>query len=68
MHNGTKAQDYYTGRIYSLKFIYDGDIVRDFVPCYRISDNVAGMYDMANGVFYTNSGSGSFTVGPDVNV
>jgi len=40
---------------------------RIFIPCYRKSDSVAGMYDMVNKVFYTNSGTGTFLVGPDVN-
>lgn len=35
-------------------------------PCYRISDDEPGMYDVINDVFYTNIGSGSFGVGPDV--
>lgn len=39
--------------------------VRRMYPCYRLSDNVAGMYDKLSDTFYTNSGSGSFTVGPD---
>jgi hypothetical protein len=38
----------------------------DFIPCYRISDRVAGMYDIVNDVFYTNAGTGEFLVGPDV--
>ena len=49
--------------------IYDGSsytLVRDFVPCYRKSDSVIGMYDLVNDVFYTNAGSGSFTKGNDV--
>lgn len=49
------------GKAYSLK-VYDNDIlVRNLVPCYRISDNVAGMYDTVNDVFYTNSGTGTFS-------
>lgn len=36
------------------------------IPCYRKSDKVPGMYDIVNGVFYTNDGSGEFIVGPDV--
>lgn len=36
-------------------------------PCYRLSDNEPGMYDVINDVFYTNVGTGSFGVGPDVN-
>jgi hypothetical protein len=37
-----KAQWYYVK-------IYDGDtMLRSFVPCYRKSDNVVGMYDLVN--------------------
>ena len=48
--------------------IYENDILqRDFVPCYRKSDGEIGMYDIVNGVFYTNAGSGTFLKGADVN-
>ena len=40
--------------------------VRDFVPCYRKADTVIWMYDLINGVFYTNAGSGTFTKWNDV--
>lgn len=49
--------------------IYDIDgttPLREFVPCYRKADSVAGLYDLVNGVFYTNSGSGTFVVGGNV--
>lgn len=36
------------------------------VPCYRKSDSVAGLYDRKNSVFYTNLGSGSFVIGPNI--
>lgn len=55
-----------SGRIYLCR-IYDNDtLVRDFVPCYRKADNIAGLYDLVNGVFYGNAGSGAFAVGADV--
>jgi len=38
----------------------------DLVPCYRKSDNKPGMYDKVHNTFYTNVGTGDFTVGPDV--
>lgn len=41
-------------KIYSCKMYYEGELVRDFVPCYRNSDNKVGMYDLVNDVFYTN--------------
>ena len=43
-----------------------GTLVRDLIPCYRVSDNVTGMYDLVNDVFYANSGSGSFVCGSAV--
>ena len=41
-------------------------LVRDFIPCYRKSDNVAWLYDLVNNIFYTNSGTWTFTVWPNV--
>lgn len=35
----------------------------ELIPCYRINDNVIGMYDLINNVFYTNAGTGAFTKG-----
>lgn len=50
-------------RIYSTRLYSDETLIRDFVPCYRKSDNVAGMYDLVTNTFYTNAGTGDFTVG-----
>lgn len=36
----------------------------DLVPCYRKSDNVAGMYNLVDGSFLTNSGSGTIMISP----
>ena len=54
-------------RIYYFKLWDNGELVRDMIPCYRISDNVAGLYDLANNVFYTNAGTGVFLRGNEVN-
>lgn len=53
-------------RIYRLDLYLGSTTQREFYPCYRLSDSVAGLYDKAHGVFYTNNGSGTFTVGADV--
>ena len=54
-------------RVYSFK-AYEYDVlIRDMIPCYRKADHVIGMYDLVNDVFYTNSGTGTFYKGPDVN-
>jgi len=64
---GTTPNAYSNIRMYSCKFYESENIlVRDFVPCYRKSDNVAGLYDVVNNEFYTNSGTGNFVVGADI--
>lgn len=49
--------------IYNWKFYQDDILIRDFIPCYRKSDRVAGLYDVVTGEFYTNDGTGEFIVG-----
>lgn len=47
--------------------MWNGDtLIRDFIPCYRIADGVNGMYDVVEGRFYKNDGSGNFEQGADV--
>jgi len=53
-------------RTYSAKMIKGGELIHDFIPCYRKSDQKPGMYDLISGEFYTNAGSGEFVVGEDV--
>lgn len=53
-------------RLYYLKMYTDGVKVRDYVPCYRKSDGVIGLYDLVSNTFFINQGSGSFTKGGDV--
>ena len=38
-------------------------LVRNFYPCYRKSDNMRGLYDIVNSKFYTNEGTGTFSIG-----
>lgn len=57
---------YQNGRIYSCRIFDNSNLVREFIPCYRKSDNVIGMYDLVNKSFYTNAGSGTFLKGIDV--
>lgn len=54
------VEGYFIGRIYSCTIWINGEIVRNFIPCVRDSDDAAGMYDIANDVFYANAGTGSF--------
>lgn len=44
----------------------NGPYIRNMIPVRRITDSVLGLYDIANDVFYTNQGTGTFTAGADV--
>ena len=48
-------------RLYSCQIYDNGVLVRDFVPAQRTTDDVLGLLDRVNNVFYTNKGTGSFT-------
>lgn len=61
------GQDYGKYKLYSCKIYNDKTLIRDFIPCYRKSDSVAGLYDLVNKVFYTNSGTGVFSIGSNSN-
>ena len=70
----TKDSEYYgwDGKFYSLKArdTYSGELLADFVPCYKKADNTIGIYDTVGKAFYgtlTASGSGAVAKGPDVN-
>ena len=56
----------YVGKLYYLKLWSDDVLIYDFIPCYRKSDNVVGLYDLVSKVFYTNSGTGEFIKGNEV--
>ena len=55
------------GNIYYAQIIdaNSGNMLLDFVPCRRVSDDVVGFYDRVTGLFYQNVGSGTFVAGPD---
>lgn len=61
-NGGTAASKGFVGKLYSCQIYNNGTLVRDYVPC-KNSAGTAGMYDLANGSFYTNAGSGTFAVG-----
>lgn len=66
--NGQKGYLPSVARIYSFK-IYDAEeLVRDFVPCYRKSDKIVGLYDLVNDIFYMNASTsgGNFAAGSDI--
>ncbi len=52
--------------IYYWKCYINEAKAADYIPCYRKTDNKPGMYDLVSNTFYTNSGSGEFTVGDNI--
>lgn len=58
-------------KLYSCS-IYDGvtegsrTLLRDFKPCYRKVDKVAGLYDTVSGEFFENQGTGNFLIGGEI--
>lgn len=53
--------------LYYFKFYRNGELIGNFIPCYRKSDGVIGMYDLVGKQFHTNLGTGTFSKGNDVN-
>ena len=53
-------------KLYRFTLYENEQTVRDYVPCYRKSDNEVGLYDLVNKTFLTHSGEGTFDAGPDI--
>ena len=51
----------------SATFSLNNIIVAQYLPCYRINDNIKGVHDIVNDDFRTNDGTGDFILGPDIN-
>ena len=62
LNNAGTVAFYSKMRLYSCQIYDNGTLIRDYVPCLNAS-GTAGLYDMANGVFYTNAGTGGFVPG-----
>jgi hypothetical protein len=52
------------GNIYYVK-IEGASLIREFIPCIN-PNNIVGMYDTVNGVFYSSPNGTAFIAGPDV--
>ena len=52
---------YFGGKIYS-----NGIITHEFIPCIKDDENLAGLYDILNNVFYKSEGSTEYDAGPAV--
>lgn len=53
---------YTSAKLYACQIYDNGILVRQYVPCIN-PDGEVGMYDIVNGQFYGNAGTGTFTAG-----
>lgn len=51
-------------RVYSCRIYEDDILVRDFIPA--LKNETAGLYDKVSGNFYSNLGTRTFIVGPEI--
>lgn len=64
-NNNWNIEQYLSMKMYSCYIKIAWETVRNFIPCYRKSDNVVWLYDTINEIFYTNSWSWEFTYWPN---
>ena len=64
--NKNLTSQLFKGKLKFFKIFLNDVLVRDFIPCYRKSDNEVGLYDIVNNQFYTNQGTGNFTKGNNI--
>lgn len=53
-------------KLYNFKLYNSSNVVRNYIPCYRKSDGEIGLYELIEGRFLTNQGSGTFNKGLDI--
>lgn len=56
----------YCGKVSSIKVLKDDNLLANYVPCYRKSDDKPGMYDLVLGKYYASESRTDFIAGPDV--
>ncbi len=60
------SQHFFVGRLYRLRlwdWLDNGNLIRDYIPAVRDSDDAVGLYELVQGQFCENAGSGQLTSG-----
>ena len=65
-NGGTLQGSIAQGKMGVARIVTNGEVAGQFIPAKRNSDGAIGMYNIVNGEFYTNAGSGTFTAGPEI--
>lgn len=67
LKNAASVTQYGKVTLFGLKLFNGNDeLIADYIPCYRKADGDAGLYDLVSKSFKTNSGTGTFIIGPEV--
>ena len=53
-------------KLYKLEISQGSNIIYRFIPAVRNADSAKGLYEIETKTFYTNDGTGSFTVGSTI--
>lgn len=53
--------------LYEFSILHGNEEIRNFIPCYYKVNGEIGLFDLVEGIFYTNSGTGTFLKGNDIN-
>jgi hypothetical protein len=53
-------------KVYYFKIYIEDVLVRDFIPCKRKSDNIAGLYDLVENTFYSSITQTQLSSGPEL--
>ena len=51
---------------YRTSTVTINNITHTYIPCYRVADNVAGVYDLYSNTFLTNTMNGTIIIGGDI--
>lgn len=62
---GSRAEQPISCKLYYFQILENSTKIHHYVPCYRKSDDVIGLYDLVGEEFITNAGTGTFEKGPD---
>jgi hypothetical protein len=65
--NAAIAENHSAFKLYSFKMTDNGILVRNFIPCKRKSDNIAGLYDLIGQQFYRSITGTDLTAGHEIN-
>ena len=54
--------------LYEFKISQGESVIRNYIPCYRASDGIAGLYETYTNTFYPSEGTNDFAIGTDSKV